>query len=88
MHNLGSTLAFSGLGTQAGLSALIMLVRVIQKKPWPTFSQWLNLVLMVGFFLTMFFFTEGSVNQWTGFEIIFTWCTGMYFILPDNKERN
>jgi hypothetical protein len=35
----------------------------------------------------MWFFTLESVNQWAGFYIVFTWCTAMYMILPDNKEN-
>jgi hypothetical protein len=84
IHGTGSFMAFSGLGLVVTCTFFIMIRRIIQKEAWPTIPQFFNLYLPVFFFGSIFFFTEGSVMQWTGFSMIFIWCAGMYFILPEN----
>lgn len=83
LHNVGSTCAFTGLGCTAGFSLLIMLVRIIQKRPWPSIPQFLGVFALTFHFVLMFPFTLGSVNQWTGFYIIFVWVVGMFLIAPE-----
>jgi hypothetical protein len=87
LHSIGSTVAFSGLGVCTFFSIIIMLVRIIQKQPWPTLAQYANLFFIILFFGLAFLVTDDSVNQWTGFYIIFVWCAGMFFILPEDPKR-
>jgi len=88
IHLTGATFAFAGLCGAVALSFLIMFVRILQKKSWPTFTQFSNLFWVEAFFLSMWFFTLLSVNQWAGFYIVLVWCTMMYMILPDNNDNN
>ena len=89
IHGIGSGMAFSGLGTAAGLSFLIMFIKMNKKASWPESSQAIGLFLMMLQFLLMFPFIESmSVFQWTGFYLIFVWITGLFLILPENHAMN
>ena len=87
-HGIGTGMAFIGLGSAAGLSCLIMLVRIIQKEAWPQPNQFfvlLALVLQIG--IMIFFAKSPSIMQWTGFNSIFIWALGLFLIAPDEIQE-
>jgi hypothetical protein len=86
IHSTGADMAFTGLGVTVLFSIIILFRRVRQHQPWPTLGQVLNLFLMILFFGLIMVFTDGSVNQWTGFFMVFVWCTGIYYLLPESNN--
>jgi hypothetical protein len=90
VHNIGSILAFGGLGLAAFLSYVIMFIRILKKYAWPSWSQLLLLfVIPLSILLQMPFSLPWSVFQWSGYNSVFTSLLGLLLIVPDeiNNEK-
>ena len=87
IHSLGAQLAFRGLGSAAGLSVLIGLIRIIVKEPWPSLIHYLALLGLVTQVGSMMLFTKSpSVSQWTSFNVILIWLIGLFMIVPERCQ--
>jgi hypothetical protein len=85
LHNIGNTMAFGGLGVAAFLSIVILMLKMLHKEPWPTFTQMGIIFLSVFHFALMFLFiSNGEVMQWTGFYTMLIWNLIFYAILPES----
>jgi Protein of unknown function (DUF998) len=90
LHNIGATMAFSGLGGAVGLSLLIMSIKILLKHSWPKINEFFIIFIMCLFIAIILLFSEmgSSVQQWVGFLLMFVWINIMYLILPDKSKTN
>lgn len=87
MHDIGDGMAFGGSGCAIGLSLLILFLKLLKKKSWPSWGQFAILFLIVFHFAIMIhFISKISILQWTGFSAILCWQLGFFLILPESVE--